>query len=101
MLRRNLLSALSVPVLALPVLFSPTLVAAQNTGNWPERPIRLVLPFPPGGPSDMTARLAAEKLQASLKQTVVVENRAGAGGNIGTAEVTRATPGWLHLHDRH
>ena len=91
MLRRTLLSALAVPVLATS-LFTPPAAMAQSLGNWPERPIRLVLPFPPGGPSDITARLAAEKMQASLKQPVIVENKAGAGGNIGTAEVTRAAP---------
>lgn len=91
MMRRTLVSVLTVPLLAVP-LFTAVNVAAQGVGNWPERPIRLVLPFPPGGPSDMTARLAAEKLQTSLKQPMVVENRAGAGGNIGTAEVTRAAP---------
>lgn len=91
MLRRTLLSALAVPVLATS-LFAPPAAMAQSLGNWPERPIRLVLPFPPGGPSDITARLAAEKMQASLKQPVIVENKAGAGGNIGTAEVTRAAP---------
>ena len=92
MLHLRLLSAFTTPLLALSVLLGPAMVAAQGTGNWPERPIRLVLPFPPGGPSDMMTRLAAEKLQISLKQPVVVENRAGAGGNIGTAEVTRAAP---------
>ncbi len=90
MLRQTLLSVLAVPVLATSLLIS--LNATAQSGSWPERPIRLVLPFPPGGPSDMTARLAAEKMQASLKQPVIVENKAGAGGNIGTAEVTRAAP---------
>jgi tripartite-type tricarboxylate transporter receptor subunit TctC len=63
--------------------------AAQS--DWPNKPIRIVLPFPPGGPSDMVARTVAEKLQVSLKQNVVIENKPGAGGNIGAAEVSRAT----------
>jgi tripartite-type tricarboxylate transporter receptor subunit TctC len=66
----------------------PSQAGAQS--DWPSRPIRLLLPFPPGGPSDMVARAIAEKLQTSLKQTVIVENKAGAGGNIGSAEVARA-----------
>jgi tripartite-type tricarboxylate transporter receptor subunit TctC len=58
--------------------------------DWPSKPIRLLLPFPPGGPSDMVARAVAEKLQVSLKQPIIVENKPGAGGNIGSAEVSRA-----------
>ena len=63
---------------------------AQPT--WPDKPIRVVLPFPPGGPSDIVMRLAVEKMQASLKQGIVIENKPGAGGNLGAAEVARAAP---------
>ena len=65
---------------------------AHAHANWPDRPIRVLLPFPPGGPSDIVMRLAAEKMQASLKQAVVVDNKPGAGGNLGAAEVARAAP---------
>jgi len=71
-------------------VLAPTLALAQ--GNWPDKPVRVVLPFPPGGPSDIVMRLAAEKMQAALKQPIVIENRAGAGGNLGAAEVARAAP---------
>jgi tripartite-type tricarboxylate transporter receptor subunit TctC len=72
-------------------LFSALLgPSAQAQGTWPEKPIKVILPFPPGGPSDITMRLAADKLQISLKQPIVIENRPGAGGNLGTAELTRA-----------
>jgi tripartite-type tricarboxylate transporter receptor subunit TctC len=66
--------------------------AVQAQSAWPSKPIRVVLPFPPGGPSDIVMRLAAEKMQATLKQTIVIENKPGAGGNLGTAEVARAAP---------
>lgn len=59
---------------------------------WPQRPIKVVIPFPPGGPSDLVMRTATEKIQASLKQPVVIENQPGAGGNIGAASVARAAP---------
>ncbi len=71
-----------------------TAAAATSTaaalGAWPERPIRIVLPFPPGGPSDMVIRLAAEKMQATLKQPLIIDNKPGAGGNLGAGEVARA-----------
>ncbi len=65
---------------------------AWAQATWPEKPIRVILPFPPGGPSDMVIRLAAEKMQLSLKQSIVIENRAGAGGNLGMSEGLRAAP---------
>jgi tripartite-type tricarboxylate transporter receptor subunit TctC len=54
--------------------------------------VRIVLPFPPGGPSDMVIRLAAERMQAALRQPIVIDNKPGAGGNLGAAEVARAAP---------
>ncbi|CAJ91488.1 Tripartite-type tricarboxylate transporter, extracytoplasmic receptor component TctC [Cupriavidus necator] len=59
---------------------------------WPARPIRMVVPFPPGSSPDLIARIVTEKLAAALGQPVVVENRPGAGGNIGTGMVARAAP---------
>jgi tripartite-type tricarboxylate transporter receptor subunit TctC len=70
--------------------FATVLVQAQTA--WPDKPIRVVLPFPPGGPSDIVMRLAAEKMQVALKQTIVIDNKPGAGGNLGSAEVARAAP---------
>ena len=59
---------------------------------WPQRPIKVVIPFPPGGPSDIVMRTAAERILANLKQPIVIENQPGAGGNIGAASVARAAP---------
>jgi hypothetical protein len=70
-------------VVALALLLStlaPHGTATAQT-DWPNKPIRLVLPFPPGGPSDMVARALADKLQLSLKQAVVIDSKPGAGGN--------------------
>ncbi|MBA3477511.1 MAG: tripartite tricarboxylate transporter substrate binding protein [Lautropia sp.] len=58
--------------------------------EWPERPVRLIVAFPPGGSTDMAARVLAEKLSEVLRQPVIVENKAGASGNIGADAVARA-----------
>jgi len=61
-------------------------------GDWPSRPVKLIVNFPPGGPLDVLARSVGEVLQGQFKQPFVVENRAGAGGNIGADAVAKAAP---------
>lgn len=85
--RRRLLAAMAAAgaAAALPLV-------ARGQSAWPARPIRMIVPFPPGSSPDLIARLLTERLAASLGQPVVVENRPGAGGNIGTGQVARAAP---------
>ncbi|WP_232540122.1 Bug family tripartite tricarboxylate transporter substrate binding protein [Azohydromonas aeria] len=64
--------------------------AALAQPGWPSKPIRVVLSFPPGGPTDIVMRVAAEKMQADFRQPIVIENKPGAGGNLAAAEVARA-----------
>ena len=64
--------------------------SADAQSNWPDKPITMIVPFPPGGVADTVARPVAEALARELKQTVVVENRAGAGGALGIAHASRA-----------
>src|SRR5512145_786213 len=72
------------------------LVALVSTGvgaqGWPQKPVRFIVPFPPGGATDISARLLGEKLSQIWGQSVVIENRGGAGGGVGAAEAARATP---------
>jgi tripartite-type tricarboxylate transporter receptor subunit TctC len=65
---------------------------AAQAQNWPARPIRLVVPFPPGGLIDNMARLLGPRLAQELGQPLVIDNKPGAGGNLGAAEAARATP---------
>lgn len=64
----------------------------SNAHAWPDKPVTLVVPFPPGGSTDTIARSLAAKLQETLGQTFIVENKAGATGTIGAAQVKRAAP---------
>jgi tripartite-type tricarboxylate transporter receptor subunit TctC len=66
--------------------------SAQAQTAYPNKPIKLIIPFPPGGSTDIVGRLIASRLGPVLGQTVVVENRGGAGGTIGAAEIARAAP---------
>jgi tripartite-type tricarboxylate transporter receptor subunit TctC len=71
------------------VLLTPALASAQN---FPDHTIRLIVPFPPGGPTDIIARVVSQKMQAILKQTIVIDNRGGQGGVLGTDLVAKAKP---------
>ena len=64
----------------------------SHAQSWPDRSVKIVVPFPAGGPLDFTARLLAEKLSNRFKQPFVIENRAGVAGNIGTEVVAKAAP---------
>jgi len=70
---------------------SPWLAPAASAQEWPSRPLRLVVPFPPGGLIDQMARLVAPRLAQELGQPVVIDNKPGAGGNLGAAEAARAS----------
>src|SRR2546423_12093465 len=87
---RALLHLLS-PVL-LGAALAPWPAAAQTPDAWPSRPLRFILPFPPGGGTDILGRIIAERLTASLGQPVVTENRGGAGGESGTRDAGPHAP---------
>jgi len=77
----------------LAVLAAGLLVAASAGAQaWPQKPVRFIVPFPPGGATDISARLLSQKLTGMWGQQVVIENRGGAGGGVGAAEAARATP---------
>ena len=73
-------------------LLAATPLAAQQTGNYPSRAIRFILPFPPGGGTDIVGRVLAQRLAEETGQPVIPDNRAGAGGNLGAEIVAKAAP---------
>lgn len=86
-------------IATLALAFSPLLaVAAQAQGDWPAgKIVRIIVPFPPGGTVDIVTRMLVQPLSEALKATVIVENKPGAGTNIGTEMVARAAPDGLTL----
>jgi len=74
------------------MMAAATAVAQTTDAAWPDRPIRLVVPFPAGSSTDIIARIIAQKLGTRLGQQVVIENRAGASGNIGADTIAKAAP---------
>jgi len=93
--RRTLLAGLAAAPIA---STGPSAALAQ--AGWPSRPVRVIVPYPPAGGADTTARILYAKLGDTLKQNFVVENRGGAGGTIGEAVAAKAGPdGYTILHD--
>ena len=84
MIKKFLVAALC----AAPMLQS----GASMAQAWPSKPIRMMVPFPPGGSTDIVARIVAQKLSERLGQSIVIENRGGGGGTIGTAAVAKSAP---------
>ena len=74
----------------------------QAQTAWPDKPVRIIVPLPPGGPSDIVLRAAIDKMQPVLKQPLIIDNKPGAAGNVGAAEAARAAPDghtWLWSTD--
>ena len=91
-----MLARLSIAVIAvagMPCAHVQAQTASTGSGQaWPAKPLRLIVPFPAGGGSDIVGRILAQRLSEQLKQQVVVDNRAGAGGSIGTEAAVRSAP---------
>ena len=89
--RRALLAAMAA---------APFVPTASAQGAWPTRPVSVMVPYPPAGGADTTARILYAKVSTILGQQFVIENRGGAGGTIGEALVAKAAPdGYSILHD--
>jgi tripartite-type tricarboxylate transporter receptor subunit TctC len=81
-------------IVGLSVLLAPAAASAENflAQDFPNKPIRLIVPFPPGGPNDIIARVIGQRMSELIKQPVVIDNRAGQGGVLGTDVVAKAAP---------
>jgi tripartite-type tricarboxylate transporter receptor subunit TctC len=90
------------PRLAAGLVLAAAATVTLAQGAWPDKPVRIIVPLPPGGPSDIVLRSATEKMQPALKQPLVIENKPGAAGNLGASEAARAAPDgttWLWTTD--
>jgi tripartite-type tricarboxylate transporter receptor subunit TctC len=74
------------------LLAGPALAEGAGPGGWPNKPVKIIVPFAPAGPTDIAARLIAQKMSDNLKQQFFIENQAGAGGNIGMGNAAKAAP---------
>jgi len=81
-----------LPIALVSAVIAISAIAEAGEDGWPQRPLRLVVPFPAGSSTDIIARIVAQKLSHQLGQQIVIENRAGASGNIGADAVAKATP---------
>lgn len=95
MMRPGLLGALMAAVV---LVAAAAVASAQDAGNYPNQPVKVIVPFAPGGASDFAARVIQPKLSAVLGQQIVIENRAGAAGNVGMDVAARAAPDGYTLY---
>jgi len=88
--QKTLAAVVAATALAIGLLFA--LSSTAHAQAWPQKSVRFIVPFPPGGATDISARLLGQKLTEIWGQTVVIENRGGAGGGVGAAEAAKAAP---------
>src|ERR1700753_3367132 len=87
-----------------PLLVAPAVVRAQSMSDWPKGPIRVVVPFPPGGTTDPVARILAAKVADNTGGNMIIDNKPGAAGAIGAAIAAKAPPDgmtWMITFDSH
>ena len=90
--RRRLLVLLAAPALPLPATVFGQPASAPTSGAWPSKPVRIVVPFAPGGTTDILARALAPELGKAFGQTFIIDNKPGAGGNLGADLVAKSPP---------